>query len=74
MLMSFLDSFFIVIRKRMVLGYENKRELCVNYWVAEFWSNFQKDHYEILIGKTKVLSLINRISPQIADRIMKKGL
>lgn len=38
----------------------------------EFWDKFINDKYEMNIGKVKLLNLINRISPQIADKIMRK--
>lgn len=40
----------------------------------EFWRDFQRDHFEILGGKTKWLYWINRISARLAQRIMRKGL
>ncbi len=40
----------------------------------EFWEDFKKDKYEMPIGKVKLLQVINRIAPKIADRIMRKGL
>lgn len=40
----------------------------------EFWRNFIKNKYEINIGKVKLLNLINRMSPRVADKIMRKGL
>ncbi len=39
----------------------------------EFFKAFKKDKYEVNIGKVKLLRLINRIVPKIADRIMKNG-
>jgi len=39
--------------------------------VDEFVGAFRKDKYEVNIGKVKLLRIINRISPAIADRIMK---
>lgn len=39
----------------------------------EFITKFRKNHYEILIGKVKWLKLISRLSPSLADRIMKNG-
>ncbi len=39
----------------------------------KFWKEFQADRYEMLIGKSKLLSLINRIAPSIAERIMRHG-
>lgn len=41
--------------------------------VNTFFKRFEKDKYEISVGKVKLLRLINRISPSIADRIMKGG-
>ncbi|MFZ3064891.1 MAG: SDR family oxidoreductase [Nitrospirota bacterium] len=40
----------------------------------EFWRNFKKDNYEVLVGKVKLLYWLNRIFPKIAERIMRKGL
>ena len=39
--------------------------------VDEFIKAFKKDKYEVNIGKVKLLRVINRISPSLADRIMK---
>lgn len=35
---------------------------------------FRKNKYEVNIGKVKLLRLINRLSPALADRIMKNGI
>lgn len=40
----------------------------------EFWEGFKSDRYEMLIGKTKLLSAVNRLAPSIAERIMRRGL
>ncbi|MCF6347128.1 MAG: SDR family NAD(P)-dependent oxidoreductase [Flavobacteriaceae bacterium] len=37
----------------------------------EFIKAFKKNKYEVNIGKVKLLRIINRISPSIADKIMK---
>jgi short-subunit dehydrogenase involved in D-alanine esterification of teichoic acids len=42
--------------------------------VEEFWSGFQKDKYEMAIGRTKLLVFINRFLPRLANRIMRNGL
>jgi uncharacterized oxidoreductase len=41
--------------------------------VKEFISAFKKDKFEVNIGKVKLLKLINRISPTLAESIMKNG-
>lgn len=41
---------------------------------AEFWRDFQRDYFEIMAGKTKLLYWINRISATLGQRIMRKGL
>ncbi|MFY7900085.1 MAG: SDR family oxidoreductase [Chitinophagaceae bacterium] len=41
--------------------------------VDEFMINFKKDVFESNIGKTKLLRLIQRISPKLADGILKNG-
>ncbi|WP_300671342.1 SDR family NAD(P)-dependent oxidoreductase [Soonwooa sp.] len=42
--------------------------------VEEFIKKFKKNHYEIYIGKTKLLKFLSRFFPRIADRIMRNGL
>lgn len=39
----------------------------------EFMRAFKKDSYEVNIGKVKLLKIVNRIAPSIAEKIMKKG-
>lgn len=41
--------------------------------VNEFLVGFENDKLEINIGKTKLLRLIYRLSPALADRILKNG-
>lgn len=41
--------------------------------VEEFIRSFKKDTFEINIGKVKLLKLLNRLMPSIADNIMKRG-
>ena len=40
----------------------------------EFWRDFQRNHYEIMGGKTKLLYWLNRLSNTLAQRVMRKGL
>jgi short-subunit dehydrogenase involved in D-alanine esterification of teichoic acids len=40
---------------------------------SEFIKSFGKDHYEVNIGKVKLLKIINRVSPKLADKLMKNG-
>ncbi len=42
--------------------------------VDEFMNNFKNNKFESNIGKTKLLRFIQRLSPKIADKIMKGGL
>ncbi len=41
--------------------------------VNEFMRAFVKDQFEVNVGKVKLLRLINRLSPSLAERIMKNG-
>ena len=41
--------------------------------VDEFIKSFEKNNYEINIGKVKLLKFINRIFPSLAEKIMKNG-
>ena len=40
----------------------------------EFWHDFERNHFESMIGKTKWLYWINRLSARLGQRIMRKGL
>ncbi len=51
-----------------------KSKITAEKLVEEFIKDFKKDKTESYIGKTKLLKFVHRISPKIADRIMKKGL
>jgi short-subunit dehydrogenase involved in D-alanine esterification of teichoic acids len=42
--------------------------------VAEFWTDFARDHYEMRIGKTKLLFALHRLLPRMAERRMRGGL
>jgi len=42
--------------------------------VEEFWRNFSRDRYEMQIGKTKLLFVLQRFMPSLAERIMRPGL
>jgi uncharacterized oxidoreductase len=41
--------------------------------VDEFIRAFRKDKFEVNIGKVKLLKIINRFSPLLAEKIMNKG-
>ncbi|MBU7584105.1 MAG: SDR family oxidoreductase [Nostoc sp. TH1S01] len=42
--------------------------------VEEFWHDFTRDRYEMRIGKTKLLFFLNRWFPQIAEKILRRGI
>jgi uncharacterized oxidoreductase len=37
----------------------------------EFWQGFTRERYEMLIGLTKILRLIERVSPSLAERMVR---
>jgi short-subunit dehydrogenase involved in D-alanine esterification of teichoic acids len=39
--------------------------------VEEFWKQFQRDRYEVMIGKTKILRVLHRFLPAIAEKIVR---
>jgi uncharacterized oxidoreductase len=51
-----------------------KGKISADALAEEFWVGFKADKFEIRIGKAKLLSIINRIAPSIAEKIMRKGL
>lgn len=54
-------------------GYANLK-ISPDELAAEFWRDFERDHFEIMAGKSKWLYWLNRISATLAQRIMRKGL
>lgn len=50
-----------------------KSKISAEALVAEFMRAFAGDNYEVSIGKVKLLKLINRLSPWLAERLMKNG-
>ena len=42
--------------------------------VEEFWSDFIRNRYEMRIGKTKLLFVLQRFMPALSERIMRSGL
>jgi short-subunit dehydrogenase involved in D-alanine esterification of teichoic acids len=42
--------------------------------VAEFWHDFERDRYEMRIGKTKLLVILDRLMPVLAERFIRSGL
>lgn len=41
---------------------------------AEFWHGFARDRYEMPIGRTRLLMLLQRLLPTVAERRMRPGL
>jgi hypothetical protein len=39
----------------------------------QFLQAFEKDQYEVNIGKTGLLRTLQRLSPELADRMVKNG-
>lgn len=50
-----------------------KSKISPKQLVDEFIAGFEKDKYEINIGKVKLLRFIHRVAPKLADKIMMKG-
>ncbi len=61
-----------LVDTQMTAG-RGKGKISPEQLVDEFIRAFQKNSYEINIGKVKLLKFINRLSPALAERIMKKG-
>ncbi len=50
-----------------------KNKLTPEKLVVEFLNDFKNNKYESYIGKSKLLKFISRVSPKLADRILKNG-
>jgi short-subunit dehydrogenase involved in D-alanine esterification of teichoic acids len=50
------------------------RKITPEALVEEFWRDFSHDHYEMWIGKAKLLFLLHRLIPSFAEKIMRPGL
>ena len=51
-----------------------KGKITPDQLAEEFWRDFTRDRYEMLIGKTKLLALINRLAPSIAEGILRRAV
>ena len=49
------------------------RKISTEQLVIEFFKGFSNNIEEIYIGKTKLLIILSRVSPKIADRILKNN-
>ncbi|MDH5398273.1 MAG: SDR family NAD(P)-dependent oxidoreductase [Cyclobacteriaceae bacterium] len=61
-----------LVDTQMTAG-RGKGKITPEQLVDEFITAFRKDKFEVNIGKVKLLKFINRLSPALADSIMKKG-
>lgn len=61
-----------LVATRMTEG-RGKAKITPEELVDEFLRDFQRDKFESFIGKSNYLRLINRISPALADRLMKNA-
>ena len=50
-----------------------KNKISAEQLVREFIRDFKNDRHESYIGKTKLLKLVSRLSPKLADQILKNG-
>lgn len=51
-----------------------KGKIAPDQLAKTFWRGFQHDEFEMFAGKTKLLYLIHRLFPSVADRVMRPGL
>lgn len=59
-----------LVDTKMTAG-RGKGKISPQQLADEFIQAFKKNIYEVSIGKVKLLKIINRISPRLADKIMK---
>ncbi|WP_247101683.1 SDR family NAD(P)-dependent oxidoreductase [Halalkalibacter sp. APA_J-10(15)] len=60
-----------VVDTEMTKG-RGKNKMTTEQLTNEFIKKFKNNHYEMEIGKVKLLTTINRWFPPIAERILKK--
>lgn len=65
-----LDFLAPVVETSMTRG-RGKGKISPAQLADEFWIGFQAEHFEMLIGKTKLLHWLRRLSPSLTDRIMR---
>ena len=61
-----------LVDTQMTMG-RGRKKISPEQLVDEFIDAFGKDKYEVSIGKVKLLKIINRLWPSMAERIMTKG-
>jgi len=63
-----------LVETPMTKGRGKSRKITPIQLANEFLKSFKADKFEIYIGKAKILQLIHRFSPKLADKIMKDGI
>jgi len=61
-----------LVDTKMTAG-RGKGKITPEQLVEEFMIAFQKNNFDVSIGKVKLLKFINRLFPALAESIMKKG-
>lgn len=62
-----------LVETAMTAG-RGKGKITPDQLAEAFWRGFQHNQFEMLVGKTKLLYLIHRLFPSVADKIMRPGL
>lgn len=62
-----------VVRTALTAFQKNNNDMLTTAELTEeFWAGFKADRYEMLIGKVKLLHFLKRLSPGLADRLVRK--
>jgi uncharacterized oxidoreductase len=63
-----------LVETPMTEGRGKSKKISPEQLVNEFMKNFKANNFESYIGKSKLLQQIHRLSPKLADKIMKNGI
>lgn len=63
-----------LVATAMTEGRGRTKKITAEQLAKEFLKGFKANRFEIYIGKSKLLKWVNRISPALADSIMKNGV
>jgi short-subunit dehydrogenase involved in D-alanine esterification of teichoic acids len=67
------EAILPLVDTNMTRERENKGKISPEQVAKEVFKAMERDNYEIYVGKVKLLVLIQRVLPQLAERILRNS-
>lgn len=63
----------LLVDTAMAAGRGGKRKISADALANEFWSSFQSNRFGVYVGKAKVVKVLIRLFPSVAERLIRRG-